>query len=82
MASKKISVRNRVLSGLAGAIALAAASQGHAMTVVATFDPSITNDPNGSGVEPTARLFSSTVVEVNETPTPTVNDSQPPVEGL
>jgi hypothetical protein len=51
MASKKISVRNRVLSGLAGAIALAAASQGHAMTVVATFDPSITNDPNAAQIE-------------------------------
>jgi hypothetical protein len=46
-------MKARLLGGLAGAAALALASQGHALTVVASFDPSITGLANAAVIEAT-----------------------------
>jgi hypothetical protein len=43
--------KSRLLGGLAGAIALAAASQGHAVTIVADFDSTITGASNAADIE-------------------------------
>jgi hypothetical protein len=51
MAGTSGSLKSRVLGGLAGAIALAAASQSHALTVLGSFDSSITSLGNAAAVE-------------------------------
>jgi hypothetical protein len=53
MTLQSISVRARMLAGAASALMLAAvaAAPGQAMSVVATFDPSITSDPNAAQIE-------------------------------
>ncbi|HEX3364233.1 NF038122 family metalloprotease [Phenylobacterium sp.] len=43
--------KSRLLGGLAGAVALAAASQGHALTIIASFDSSITSASNAAAIE-------------------------------
>ena len=45
------SSKSRLLGGLAGAVALAVASQGHALTIIPTFDSSITGATNAAAIE-------------------------------
>ena len=45
--------RARILGGVAGAVVMAAASQGQALTIVPYFDSSITSDPNAAQIEAT-----------------------------
>jgi hypothetical protein len=51
MARHSGSMKRRLLGGLAGAVALAAASQGHALTIVGTFDSTITGAANAAQIE-------------------------------
>lgn len=43
--------KSRLLGALAGAVALATASQGHALTIIASFDSSITGATNAAAIE-------------------------------